>query len=252
MNIAIITGASRGLGKKIAEELLKEDIGIISVARSESTDIKERALENKLIYEHFPCDLSSEDEIIHVFGKISSIVFSSEVDKVFLFNNAGLVEPIETVGKLKASAAAASVKVNLLAPILITNLMLEKANQANIPFDIVNITSGAAEKVYQGWSVYGSTKAGLNMFTKTAASEQDPAGTNNRIVGYSPGVMDTNMQETIRSSSKDAFQDIERFQKLKEEGNLRDPQVVAEAIVKLLLNGHAANGEIYHVNDLLS
>ncbi|RDI41389.1 (S)-benzoin forming benzil reductase [Falsibacillus pallidus] len=251
MKTAVITGASRGLGFGIAKNMLEEGIGVITISRNENIEIKELANKNGLSYNHFQCDLSSEKDVVETFGKAASIAFSSGIEKVYLFNNAGTVEPIETVGSLPVEEVGFSVQTNLIAPILISNIFLHHSKESKIPADIVNVSSGAGEKPYQGWSVYCSTKAGLNMFTKTAALEQEQAGTNNKIIAYSPGIMDTNMQGTIRSSSQEAFHDIDRFKKFKENGDLRHPDVVAGAIVNLLLHGEVKSGEIYHVNDLI-
>jgi len=94
----------------------------------------------------------------------------------------------------------------------------------------VNITSGAAERSVYGWSTYGSSKAGLNYFTATTALELSQNNVPHRIVAFSPGVMDTNMQEDIRSSSEDAFADVDKFKQLKEQGQLRGTDVVAKAL----------------------
>lgn len=89
------------------------------------------------------------------------------------------------------------------------------------------------------------------MFTQTAALEQAEKNSNNKIIAFSPGVMDTDMQETIRSSSKDAFKDLERFKDLKESNKLLKAEAVADALVDLVLKGESESGRVYSINELI-
>jgi benzil reductase ((S)-benzoin forming) len=89
------------------------------------------------------------------------------------------------------------------------------------------------------------------MFTETAALEQQTAGSSHKIIAFSPGVMDTDMQDVIRSSAKEDFHDLEKFQTYKEKGMLRDTDTVANALIDLLLKKEIESGKIYYVNDLI-
>ena len=251
MRYAIVTGASRGLGEGISKSLLNEQINVISVSRTENEDLKELALQKDSYYKHYSCNLSLEQEVQEVFMIIAHDIFLKNPKEIFLFNNAGIIEPIHTVGNLDQTPIISNIQVNLIAPILITNLFLKKAQASTTTVHAVNITSGAASRSIEGWSVYCSAKAGLNMFTQTSALEQAAMGTNNKIIAFSPGVMDTKMQETIRSSSSEAFKELEKFKEFKESNTLLSADVVAEALVSLVLGGNIENGRIYHVNELL-
>jgi benzil reductase ((S)-benzoin forming) len=250
MKYAIITGASRGLGESISKLLIEEGIHILTVSRSESDELKQFAKEHGTSYHHFSCDLSIVEEVQESFSVILEIVKQPIVENVYLINNAGMVDPIDTAGNMKAAQLQKSVNVNLLAPMIITNMLLERANRNNVI--IANITSGAGSRAVHGWSAYSSTKAGLNMFTETAALELNNHKRRERIFAFSPGVMDTEMQGVIRSANKEAFADVEQFKQFKEKGMLRSTETVASALVELLLNKEIENGKIYHVSDLLN
>lgn len=251
MKYAVVTGASKGLGEGIAKKMLEENINVIAISRTENKTLKQAAASGTAKYIHYPCDLTSADEIREVFSKVSEVVFNDETEAVYLINNAGVVEPIETVGELDETALVRNVQVNLTAPILITNLFVKVAEKKSKLLQVANVTSGAAERPSHGWSIYCSTKAAINMFTQTASLEFRNKHSQTVIFGYSPGIMDTGMQETIRSSSKEAFSEIERFKEFKEKGLLRPPAVVANALVSLMLEGPVESGKIYHVNELL-
>ncbi|HAQ06660.1 MAG TPA: (S)-benzoin forming benzil reductase [Bacillus bacterium] len=250
MKYAVITGASRGLGASIAQQLMAESIYVISVARTENKDLKQAAARNGSGYEHYNCDLASERQVHEAFSKITETIFQ-DAEKVYVINNAGMIEPIEVAGTLDPSLLMTNVQVNLTAPVLICNLILQKASESGVETVIANVTSGAAERPIHGWSMYCSTKAAINMFTMTAGLELENAASSSKIIAFSPGIMDTDMQATIRSSSKDAFADLETFKNYKESGSLRSPDTVAGALVKLILNSVLENGKVYKVNDLL-
>jgi benzil reductase ((S)-benzoin forming) len=251
MKYAIITGASKGLGEAIAKRLIHEQIAIVSVSRTENEEIKRMALEKGLYYNHFSCNLSLEKEVQEVFMDIAHCLFQKDPKEILLFNNAGVIEPIQTVGNLDQTPTIRNIQVNLIAPILITNLFFSKAQLTNTKVQVINVTSGAAIRSIEGWSVYCSSKAGLNMFTQTAALEQAEMKTDNKIIAFSPGIMDTNMQETIRSSSNKAFKELERFKEFKENNRLLQADVVANALVDLLISGNVESGKVYNVKELV-
>jgi len=251
MKYAIITGASKGLGEAITKRLIHEQISVVSVSRTENEEIKGLAIEKGIDYKYFSCNLSLEKEVQEVFMDIAHFIFQKDPKEIFLFNNAGVIEPIQTVGNLDQTPVIRNIKVNLIAPILITNLFLSKAQLTNTKVTVINVSSGAAVRSIEGWSVYCSSKAGLNMFTQTAAIEQAEMKTNNKIIAFSPGVMDTKMQETIRSSNKEAFNDLEQFKEFKEKNMLLQADVVANALVDLVLSGNVESGKVYNIKELL-
>lgn len=249
MKYAIITGASKGLGASLAQRLLKENVGIVTVSRTVNNELEQLAKERNLFFKHFSCDLADMNEVETVFTNICELVFAEEVEELYLFNNAGVIEPIDTVGNLATEKVMLNIQVNLVAPTVITNLLLNKVKGCKLT--VINVTSGAGERPIQGWSTYCSTKAALNMFTKTTALEQNTANSGHVIIGYSPGIMDTEMQGKIRSSTAQSFHDVETFKEYKEKGMLRSTEVVADALIDLLLADKAENGMIYNVNELL-
>ncbi|MCD5325275.1 MULTISPECIES: (S)-benzoin forming benzil reductase [Pontibacillus] len=248
MKIAVITGVSKGLGESVAESMMGRGVHIIGVSRSDNEKLNQKAEENGVSYTHYPCDLSSQEELESVFSRINQHVKEQSPQKVYVVNNAGVVEPIDRVGALDANQVVKHVHINLIAPMLVTNMVVEQL--ADIDVDIINVTSGAANRPVYGWSTYGGTKAGLNYFTETTAFEQKQRGGKHRTVAFSPGVMDTDMQADIRSSSEEAFADVEKFKALKEEGKLRSPSVVADGLMKLLDEGFES-GAVYRVDQLI-
>lgn len=89
------------------------------------------------------------------------------------------------------------------------------------------------------------------MLTETVSLELSNKHSRHQVIAFSPGVMDTDMQGEIRSSSKEAFADVESFQRYKEEGMLRSTDTVASALLNLVTESDIESGKLYHVNDLL-
>lgn len=250
MKYAIVTGASRGLGASAAQEFITKGIPVITVSRNENSALKQAAERAGFSYTHYSCDLSSAQQVQSVFANICEEVFQ-HAENVYVINNAGVIEPIEVAGELDAALVQRNIQVNLSAPILISNIFLQKAKETGSRVIIANVTSGAGERPIQGWSIYCSTKAAVNMFTMTAGLELENSGSSSQVIAFSPGIMDTDMQVTIRSSSEEAFADVDTFRNYKASGSLRSPDTVAGALVTLVLADHLDNGKIYNVNNLL-
>src|SRR5690625_7484217 len=99
---------------------------------------------------------------------------------------------------------------------VLTNFLLNICHREDISLTAVTITSGAAERPVYGWSAYCSTKASINMYTKTVGLEQEEIDSGNKVIAFSPGVMDTNMQAEISSSTEEHIIEVETFREYNE------------------------------------
>jgi benzil reductase ((S)-benzoin forming) len=115
--------------------------------------------------------------------------------------------------------------VNVKSTMLITQYLLKNFSSNAIKF--VNISSGAANSPIRNWSLYCSSKAFIQMFFKVAESEYQQ----HRFFNIDPGVMDTNMQKSLRGSD---FPDAQNFKDLKKQGKLKSPEEVALEILKTI------------------
>jgi benzil reductase ((S)-benzoin forming) len=251
MDYAIVTGATRGLGESVAKLFTRKGISLINLSRTDNDALKKLCKEEGVSYEYAQCDLSNSGETEKVMKKIASKVFGSSADRIYLVQNAGVVTPINPSGQVENADLEKSVNVNLLSPMIVTNEMLKASQGSSSQLIMVNVSSGAGSRPVYGWSTYCSTKAGINMLTETVSLELSKNGSRHKVIAFSPGVMDTDMQGTIRSSSEESFADVENFKRYKEQGMLRDTDKVAEVLVKLVTETDVESGKLYHVNDLL-
>src|SRR5699024_10843780 len=141
-------------------------------------------------------------------------MIKSAVDILYVVDNARVVESIQRKTEIELAHWFEPYQVNVFSPIYILRTLIKDAEDVEVYG--VNITSGAAERATYGWSAYGSSKASLNMFTKTLALELDHTDDKHKVFAFSPGIMDTDMQAQIRKQDEDAYRDVDTFRKYKE------------------------------------
>ncbi|HJV15993.1 MAG TPA: SDR family NAD(P)-dependent oxidoreductase, partial [Bacillales bacterium] len=236
MNMALVTGVSKGLGYEIAKALIDLGIEVIGLSRSTNEKVADIKVKSNDQFTHIPSDLANVGEIEPLIKKISQQIATKKPQKLYVINNASVIEPIERMGFLENSEIQQAVHLNLLAPIFINNTLMGELRKEDLELVIINVSSGAAERPIHGWSVYNATKAAINMHTKVVALEQENGKSSHKIIAFSPGIMDTDMQGSIREANEDAFAEINKFIGFKLNSDLRQPSVVAKALVDLILN----------------
>lgn len=246
---AVVTGDSRGLGKAVSSLFLESGIGVIGLSRNRNLELEEIAEENHCFYKHLPMDLANIQSIEENFPAIADTLLEQEATTVYLINNAASVEPIERAENVKQTDLLRHFQLNAVAPMTLTNLLLKFASEKGMLLRIAMITSGAAVRPTSGWSAYCSSKASINMYTQTVALEQDETNTGHKIIAFSPGIMDTEMQAVIRSSSASAFSGVKTFQQYKENNALRNPALIASVLIDILFDEGMVNGKIYDVKN---
>lgn len=250
MKLAIITGVSKGLGESVATLFLESGIHVLGISRSKNDRLEKIAHKNNVKFHHYSCDVSKLDELEDTIEKLKVDIESYSPSLIYLINNAAVIDPINQASLLDNQAIIDHFQINTIAPIVLMNQLLSYSTNANRTFIGVNITSGAADRAIYGWSAYCSSKASVNMYTKTVALEQETLKTGHKIIAFNPGIMDTSMQQTIRSSSKESFKEVEKFKGYKETNQLRDTNSVGGVLIDIL-NDEASieNGKIYHIHE---
>ncbi|HMB75524.1 MAG TPA: SDR family oxidoreductase [Kiloniellaceae bacterium] len=193
--VAIVTGAGRGIGAATARALAARGAKVMLAARGVADC---EALAGELAAEGraaaaMACDVSD-------YGAVEALVEGccrrfGGLD--ILINNAGVIEPIARLGACDPAEWARSVTINLVGAYHAVRASLP-ALQAAGGGVVVNVSSGAAHRPYEGWSAYCAGKAGLAMLTQSMALELGPLGV--RVYGLQPGTVFTAMQEKIKAS----------------------------------------------------
>ncbi|HOQ00469.1 MAG TPA: (S)-benzoin forming benzil reductase [Acetivibrio clariflavus] len=250
MNYYIITGASRGLGRAIAENLLSKDNHLFCISRRMNDDVITEAGLKDCKIDYFEYDFNFIEEIDMLISTIFERINFSKAQTVCMINNAATLNPIKPVGKYPSFEIISSMNVNLITPMLLISEFIRRTEEVSCNKMIVNISSGAGKHPYYGWGCYCSAKAALDMFTGCVGLEQSNSPNPVKIISFNPGIMDTDMQSEIRQSREEDFEQVERFIKLKEQGKLKSPDFVAKKLLELIHNNETKSGMLYDINEL--
>lgn len=228
--IAIVTGASRGLGEALAAGLLQRGTAVITVSRGSSAQLSSLAERSQTSLVQISADLSSADGARQAAADVVTHL-PARLTRCLLINNAGTVEPIAPTSRLGDIAdIAAAFTLNVSSLILMCAAVLSATDQAGIERRILNISSGAGRNPVPGWGVYCATKAAVDMYTQVLAREQDSV----RAVSLAPGIIDTAMQQVIRSTDRRDFPSVEQFVAFHEKGHLASADTTAGQILQYL------------------
>ncbi|HDR8928173.1 MULTISPECIES: SDR family oxidoreductase [Burkholderia] len=226
---AIVTGHTRGLGAWLAEQLLQQDIAVLGVSRSRHPSLAatagDRLVETEL-------DLSDTAAVAAWLAGGALRSFVDGASLVLLFNNAGVVDPIGPLAAQDPALVARAVALNVAAPLMLSAALVQAA-AAPTECRVLHVSSGAARNAYAGWSVYCATKAALDHHARAVALDANRAL---RICSVAPGVVDTGMQATIRSTSEANFPMREKFDALKASGALSTPDEAARHLIGYALS----------------
>ena len=184
--IALVTGASRGLGRAIALAFGAAGASVAVTARTQpALESVVSALEqNGAAALAIPADLSHEPNIAPVAEK--TLERFGRID--ILVNNAGIVHPRVDLVEFDIALWRRVIDVNLVAAALLTKAVLPTmiANQSG---KIINMSSIGGRKGSKGRTAYRVTKAGLISLTESVAAEVKPH--NIDVVCICPGATDT-------------------------------------------------------------
>jgi benzil reductase ((S)-benzoin forming) len=243
MNLYIVTGPSRGLGLALCEAIARSsDNELIALGRAPDAPIPGGA--------RIEVDLADSAALEKACDRIESRIRGRRYEKAVLINNAGIVEPVAPLEDAEADAIERNLVVNLVAPMLLMRRFLLATEGIALLRRIVNISSGAGRRPLSGWSAYCASKAGLDMATRVVALEAAARHRNVEAVSLAPGVIDTDMQATVRSQPEARFADVERFRKMKEEGALRSAASVAGEILRAEREGRLVGDAVLDLRSL--
>ena len=238
MNYYFITGSSKGLGKALTELLLKDDNNIVyGIARNCTINHKN--------YNHKQLDLSdlNQTQSYH-FPELS------DAENIVLINNAGIVGDVKHVGGIDNQKIIDCYNLNLIAPAILTNNFIKAYGKSTNAKLVLNISSGAGRHPIDGWNVYCSTKAGMDMFSQVFNEELKIDNSNIKVLSLAPGIIDTGMQSEIRNADKTEFSGLEKFIDYKANGDLTQPEITAQQAFRFIQHPDLAKDVLCSVRDL--
>ena len=120
--------------------------------------------------------------------------------------------------------------INLSAPMALMDLAM-RLRPEGAALRIVNVSSGLAYRPLAGAADYCASKAGLHMAGEVLADE---GHADTAVLAYAPGIVDTEMQQSLRGEASEDFQSVEVFRAMHDEGRLHSAEAVIEPIVHFI------------------
>ena len=195
---AIVTGASRGIGKAIAVMFASEGANVVVTARTEYAidDLAGRIVQSGRSALAVTADLSIDSDLQRIADE--TLVKYGRID--ILVNNAGIIHPRINLVDFDFELWRKVVAVNLEAVALLTALCLPSMMESNYG-KVINISSIGGRKGAKGRSAYRATKAALISLTESVAAETKPYGIDVNCI--CPGGVDTEgYREAFRMRGK--------------------------------------------------
>lgn len=205
--VALVTGASRGIGAAVVVELARLGITpVLAVRRPESAHAAAAAVRTLGIDPLVVgCHVESPDEARAAVT--ATLARHGRLD--MLINNAGVVDPMGPVGEVDVSEWDRAIRINLTGPYVMVDAALSALRESPAG-SVINVSTGAAHAPRTGWSAYCAGKAGLVMLTRCLALEWGPEGV--AAFGIQPGMVDTDMQTAIRAAQVNEVSRVPREQ----------------------------------------
>src|SRR3954468_19642503 len=219
-HLTVLTGASRGMGHAMAQQLLAAGHDLLCIARKPDADLASRAAVAGVHCEQWAQDLARPAPVAARLITWLQGEGARNYATVTLINNAGLVPRIAPLGEIPALELADALRVDLEAPMLLTGAFLRATAGWSAQRKVLNISSGLGRRAMAAQAVYCAAKAGMDHFTRSVALEQAGRQNGARICSLAPGVIDTDMQVQLRGADPAQFPDRGHFVGLKEKGAL--------------------------------
>ena len=234
--VAIVTGASRGIGREIAKSLAKQNIKVIANynnSEEKAIELKKELETEGIIIDIAKADVSKREEIknliqyaIENYGKIDILINNAGISEYKLFTDETDEDWNKVINTNLYSAFAVSQEV-------IPNMIKNKNGC------IINISSvwgmvGASMEV-----LYSVSKAGIDGLTKALAKELGPS--NIRVNAIAPGIVDTDM---CKNFSKEELENIKEEIPLERIGKVED----ISKCINWLINDNYTTGQIISIN----
>ena len=224
--IALVTGASRGIGRATALALAKAGAHVVAVARTvgglEELDDEIKAIGGNATL--VPLDLKDSEGIARLGGALFDRYKKLDV----LVGNAGILGPLSPLSHVEPKAWDDVMAINVTANWQLIRCMEPLLVQSDAGRAVM-ITSGAAWKARAYWGPYAVSKAALNTMVQTWAAEN--MTTDLRVNLFTPGPVRTRMRAQAMPG-EDA-------------DSLVTPGQVAEKIVELCLPSFTETGKVY-------
>lgn len=235
--IALVTGASRGIGKAIALQLSQQDCTVIGTATTDNgaSAISEYLAANSANGEGFCANVADDESISKLLENINEKYGAPTI----LVNNAGITRD-NLLMRMKADEWNEVIDTNLGSMYRVTKACIKAMTRARWG-RIINISSVVGASGNAGQTNYSASKAGIEGFTRSLAQEIGSRGIT--VNAIAPGFIDTDMTKELPEQQTEAL-----LSKIPL-GRLGQPEEIASVVAFLASEkGAYVTGETVHVN----
>lgn len=225
--VAVISGAGRGIGRAAAQCLARAGARTILVART-SAHI-EAACEAIRAGGGQAKAIAGDVSVWSDMARLADQVISMGGPPHIVVANAGIIDPVGDTWTLSPEDWSKNLAVNLTGAFHMVRAFLPSMIEAGRGV-LIMTSSGAAAHPVAGWSAYCAAKAGLDHLGRTLAVEIRKACPNLRVHLLYPGIVDTAIQERLRLMPAERLPEVEKFRAYQRLGLLRPPEEPAALI----------------------
>jgi NAD(P)-dependent dehydrogenase (short-subunit alcohol dehydrogenase family) len=247
--LTILTGASRGMGLAMAEQLVDAGHEVVCISRSTNDALAARAAQRGVPCERWPQDLAQGETAAARLEEWLAARGADAFASATLINNAGILPSIAPLREIAADDLAQAMRVDLEAPMLLTGAFLRATAGWKVPRKVLNISSGLGRRAMASQAAYCAAKAGMDHFSRCVALEEAANPDGARICSLAPGVIDTGMQVQLRNADASRFPDIGAFVGYHEKGVLTSPAEAAARVIAYLDRADFGSNPVADVRD---
>jgi len=233
-NLTILTGASRGMGLAMAQQLLQPGALVLCISRQRNAELQDQAEAARAALEQWSADLGDAAPVAQQLAKWLRARDPQQLASATLINNAGAISPLLALRDSDPLALAQALRVGLEAPLQLCAAFLGATRDWTVPRKVLNISSGLGRRAMASAAAYCAAKAGMDHFTRCLALEEAALAHGATVCSLAPGVIATDMQLQLRSADPAHFPDLATFQGLHAGGQLSSPHDAAQRVLAYL------------------
>ena len=248
-HLTVITGASRGMGLAMAQQLLDAGHELLCISRKTNPGLEARAAKAGVACEQWPQDLARAATAAARLETWLKAKSAQDLASVTLINNAALLPKIAPLAHLAPEDLSDGLRVDLEAPLLLTSAFLRATAPWRATRKVLNISSGLGRRAMASQALYCAAKAGMDHFTRCVALEEAQQPNGARVCSLAPGVIDTDMQVQLRQSDPKEFPDVGHFVGMKEQGVLASADEAARRVLAYLARPDFGSNPVGDIRD---
>ena len=233
-HLTILTGASRGMGLALAEQLLAPNATLLCISRHANPALADHAAQCGATLEQWTQDLADGVGAAQRLQVWLQGLDATQFASVTLINNAGVIPTVAPLDQSAPAELAHALRVGLEAPMVLCSAFLSATRTWQVPRKVLNISSGLGRRAMASQSAYCAAKAGMDHFTRCMALDEALRPNGARVCSLAPGVIDTDMQVQLRTAQANQFPDRASFEGLHAHGQLTSPLDAARQVLAYL------------------